>query len=81
MTRGSKLRMEAAPASRPMWTSYGVRHDVAERVPPTRLASLRGQLDQPIPFGAGDAVKLEQRADVTGLRPAPAGLDVEDGGG
>ena len=58
-----------------------VRQHIAEGVPPAGLASLPGQLDQPIPFGAGDAVELEQRPDVAGLRPAPAGLDAEDGGG
>jgi hypothetical protein len=45
------------------------------------LAGLRGQLDQPVPFGAGHAVQLEKGPNVPGLGAAPSGLNAEDGGG
>ena len=48
-----------------------VRQDVAEGMPPAGLASLPGELDEPVSFGAGDAEPPEPSE---GTRSAPQAL-------
>jgi hypothetical protein len=68
--------------SRPSTTTGSkLRMEAAEGVPPAGLAGHPGELDEPVSFGAGDAVELQEHPNVAGLGPAPAGLDAEERGG
>ena len=77
MTASTRASPGVAGMAASTWSSVSVT--TAERVPPPGLAGLAGQLDQPVPFGAGHAVQFEKGPNVAGLGAAPPGLDAEQG--